>query len=105
MAKATRNERFAYDAYRRLINMFGDVVMEMDHHHFEQAFDKVKKKYKVKEDTDVPAEGLKQLCEDYKEVYKKHTGEDFPQESIQAIGVGDRSGLRIVEDAACRSLS
>ncbi len=47
LAKATKNERFAYDAYRRLINMFGDVVMGMDHHIFETAFDKVKKKYKV----------------------------------------------------------
>ena len=45
LAKATNNERFAYDAYRRLINMFGDVVVGMDHHVFEHAFDKVKKKY------------------------------------------------------------
>ncbi|TWU46015.1 Pyruvate, phosphate dikinase [Novipirellula aureliae] len=82
LAKATKNERFAYDAYRRLINMFGDVVVGMDHHVFETAFDAVKKKYKVNEDTDVPAEGLKQLCEDYKAVYKKHTGEEFPQDPM-----------------------
>ena len=44
LAKATKNERFAYDAYRRLINMFGDVVMGLDHHKFEMAFDKIKKK-------------------------------------------------------------
>jgi pyruvate, orthophosphate dikinase len=92
LATATKNPRFAYDAYRRLINMFGDVVMGMDHHQFEHAFDKVKAKYKVKEDTEVPAEGLKELCVAYKEVYKKHTGEDFPQDpevqlmhSIQAV--------------------
>lgn len=85
LAKATKNERFAYDAYRRLINMFGDVVMGMDHHVFEKAFDKVKKKYKVTEDTEVPAEGLKQLCEDYKAVYKKSTGEDFPQDPIKQL--------------------
>ena len=82
LAKATKNERFAYDAYRRLINMFGDVVMGMDHHAFEAAFDKVKKKYGVTEDTDVPAEGLKKLCEDYKAVYKKKTGQDFPQDPM-----------------------
>jgi len=85
LAKATNNERFAYDAYRRLINMFGDVVVGMDHHVFEHAFDIVKKKYKVTEDTDVPAEGLKELCEAYKAVYKKHTGEDFPQDPIKQL--------------------
>ncbi|QDT03142.1 Pyruvate, phosphate dikinase [Rubripirellula lacrimiformis] len=85
LAKATKNERFAYDAYRRLINMFGDVVMGMDHHAFETAFDKIKKKYKVTEDTEVPAEGLKQLCEDYKALYKKQSGEDFPQDPIKQL--------------------
>ncbi len=85
LAKATKNERFAYDAYRRLINMFGDVVMGMDHHQFEKAFDAVKKKYKVTEDTQVPAEGLKQLCDDYKAVYKKTTGQDFPQDPLEQL--------------------
>ncbi|TWU33774.1 pyruvate, phosphate dikinase [Novipirellula artificiosorum] len=85
LAKATKNERFAFDAYRRLINMFGDVVMGMDHHVFEKAFDGVKKKYKVTEDTDVPAEGLRQLCDDYKAVYEKHTGEAFPQDPMKQL--------------------
>jgi pyruvate,orthophosphate dikinase len=92
LANATKNPRFAYDAYRRLINMFGDVVMGMDHHQFEHAFDLIKTKYKVTEDTDVPAEGLKELCAAYKAVYKKHTGEEFPQDpekqlflSIEAV--------------------
>ncbi|QDV86559.1 pyruvate, phosphate dikinase [Planctomycetes bacterium TBK1r] len=85
LAKATKNERFAYDAYRRLINMFGDVVMGMDHHQFEVAFDKIKKKYNVSDDTEVPAEGLKELCEAYKEVYKQHTGEMFPQDPVAQL--------------------
>ncbi len=85
LAKATKNERFAYDAYRRLINMYGDVVMGLPHHSFEEAFDKVKKKYKVTEDTDVPAEGLRELCDAYKAVYKKHSGEDFPQDPIKQL--------------------
>jgi pyruvate, orthophosphate dikinase len=85
LAAATKNERFAYDAYRRLINMFGDVVMGIDHEHFEEAFDKVKKQYKVKEDTAVPAEGLKLLCEEYKKVYRVHTGEDFPQHPLKQL--------------------
>ncbi len=85
LAAATNNERFAYDAYRRLINMFGDVVMEIDHEHFEDAFDIIKKEYKVTEDTDVPAEGLKALCKAYEEVYKKHTGENFPQDPMDQL--------------------
>jgi pyruvate,orthophosphate dikinase len=80
LAKATSNERFAYDAYRRLINMFGDVVMEVHHEHFEEAFSKIKAEHGVQNDTEVPAEGLKKLCDAYKAVYKKHTGEDFPQD-------------------------
>ncbi|MEO8272050.1 MAG: pyruvate, phosphate dikinase, partial [Aureliella sp.] len=82
LAKATGNERFAYDAYRRLINMFGDVVMHVEHEQFEEAFDKIKKKYNTQEDTQVPAEGLKELCDAYKALYKKHTGEDFPQDPM-----------------------
>jgi pyruvate,orthophosphate dikinase len=82
LAKATNNERFAYDAYRRLINMFGDVVMDVGHHHYEHAFDAIKKKYKAKLDTDVPAEGLKELCAAYKEVYEEATGEEFPQDPL-----------------------
>jgi pyruvate,orthophosphate dikinase len=85
LANATSNERFAYDAYRRLINMFGDVVMEIDHHHFEEAFDNIKAKYKVTEDTDVPAAGLKELCDAYKALYKKHTQEDFPQDPMKQL--------------------
>jgi pyruvate,orthophosphate dikinase len=85
LAQATSNERFAYDAYRRLINMFGDVVMGVDHEHFEEAFDVIKKKYNTIEDTQVPAEGLKELCEAYKSLYKKHTGEDFPQDPMNQL--------------------
>jgi pyruvate,orthophosphate dikinase len=85
LAAATNNERFAYDAYRRLINMFGDVVMEVHHEHFEHAFDQLKKKYKVTLDTDVPAEGLKELCEEYKRVYEKHTKQKFPQNPLKQL--------------------
>ena len=82
LANATKNERFAYDAYRRLINMFGDVVMGVDHEHFEHAFDSIKKKYGASLDTDVPAQGLIELCEEYKKVYQHHTGEPFPQDPM-----------------------
>lgn len=85
LSKATNNPRFAYDSYRRLINMFGDVVMGMEHHDFEHEFDIVKKKYKVTEDTDVPAEGLKELCDAYKKLYKAKTKEDFPQDPFKQL--------------------
>ena len=85
LAKATNNPRFAYDAYRRLINMYGEVVMGVDHHHYEEEFDKLKEQYNAKLDTDVPAEGLMQLCGLYKDVYKKHTGDDFPQDPYHQL--------------------
>ena len=85
LANATGNQRFAYDAYRRLINMYGDVVCGVDHEHFEVAFDKIKKKYRAKVDTDVPLEGMIQLCKDYKAVFKKHFGKPFPQDPIKQL--------------------
>lgn len=80
LAKATDNTRFAYDAYRRLINMYGDVVMDVSHEHFEDAFDKIKASYDARSDTDVPAEGLEKLCKAYKGVYRGHVGHEFPQD-------------------------
>ena len=80
LAELTGNRRFALDAYRRLINMFGDVVMGVDHHYFEDAFDKIKKKSGVKEDTELDEHGLSRLIDSYKRIYKKHTREDFPQD-------------------------
>jgi pyruvate,orthophosphate dikinase len=85
LANATGNQRFAYDAYRRLINMYGDVVCGVDHEHFEHAFDKIKAKYKVKNDTDVPLEGMVQLCDEYKKVFQKHFGKPFPQEPLKQL--------------------
>ena len=85
LAEATANRRFAYDAYRRLINMFGDVVMGIGHEHFEKAFDKIKSRYKVEADTDVPTEGLVALCKAYKAVYRKQTGSLFPQDPLNQL--------------------
>ena len=80
LAQLTGNQRFALDAYRRLINMFGDVVMGVDHRYFEAAFDRIKKRFRVKQDADLNEEGLATLVDAYKSVYKKHTGENFPQD-------------------------
>ncbi|MCO6458166.1 MAG: pyruvate, phosphate dikinase [Pirellulaceae bacterium] len=85
LANATSNERFAYDAYRRLINMFGDVVMGVDHQVFEACFSRIKRSCNAASDTDVPTEGLRKLCEEYKEIYRKHTGEPFPQDPMRQL--------------------
>ncbi|MEY3021637.1 MAG: Pyruvate, phosphate dikinase [Planctomycetota bacterium] len=85
LAKLTGNERFAYDAYRRLINMFGDVVMGVDHHKFEHAFSAIKTKYGVKQDTEVGADGLKELVAEYKRIYKESVGKDFPQDPLKQL--------------------
>jgi pyruvate,orthophosphate dikinase len=85
LANATGNERFAFDAYRRLINMYGDVVCGVEHKLFENAFDKIKIKYKAKTDTDVPAEGMIELCEEYKKVFQKHFGKSFPQDPLKQL--------------------
>jgi len=78
--KKTSNPRFAYDIYRRFIDMFGDVVMGCDHEHFEQVIDAAKKKAKVKLDNELSAEQLREVVEQYKKVYKKYVGELFPQD-------------------------
>ncbi len=85
LASATDNKRFAYDAYRRLINMYGNVVMDINHHIFEDEFEKIKRKYKVKNDNDVPAEGMHDLCDAYKAVFRKYSGKPFPQDPLQQL--------------------
>jgi pyruvate,orthophosphate dikinase len=85
LAGSTSNRRFAYDAYRRLINMFGDVVMGVDHEKFEHAFDEIKRRYKASEDTDVPEQGMVEVCEAYKEVYRKNVGDVFPQNPFKQL--------------------
>ena len=85
LISATGNPRFGYDAYRRLINMFGDVVMGVDHDHFEAAFRKVKKKYTATLDTDVPEQGMARLCDDYKAVYLTRVGTAFPQDPYEQL--------------------
>jgi pyruvate,orthophosphate dikinase len=81
LAKRTTNPRFAYDSYRRLIQMFGSVVLEIPKHDFEEAFDGKKKQKKAKLDTDLDAKALKEVIADYKKLVKKHTKKDFPQDA------------------------
>jgi pyruvate,orthophosphate dikinase len=85
MAKLTGNERFAYDSYRRLINMFGDVVMGVDHHHFEHELTEVKRAKGVENDTDLDAQDLAEVVRRYKEVYRQHLGHDYPQDPMMQL--------------------
>jgi pyruvate,orthophosphate dikinase len=79
-AEKTNNPRFAYDSYRRFIQMFGNVVMEIPKDKFEHVFDGQKKKKKVKLDTQLTAEDLKEVIAEYKKVVRKVAGKDFPQD-------------------------
>ncbi len=92
LIKKTDNERFAWDAYRRFITMFGDVVMGVERHDFEEILDKYKKKARVKNDTELNAEQLKYIVEEFKTIYQKKTRESFPndpkvqlQKTIKAV--------------------
>ena len=80
LAKLSKNPRFAYDSYRRLIQMFGSVVLEIPKSAFEEVFDAKKKQKKAKLDTDLDAKALKEVIEEYKKVVKKQTKHDFPQD-------------------------
>ena len=79
-SEVTKNPRFVYDSYRRFIQMFADVVMGFPKSSFERLFDKIKEEKKVTYDTELTAEDLMEVVDIYKEEYKKHAGNDFPQE-------------------------
>ncbi len=92
LAELTSNERFAYDAYRRFIQMFGKIVLGIDGDLFEHALDAAKKKARVKLDTELTANDLKRVAKDFKKIVKDHTGKPFPtdpykqlEEAIKAV--------------------
>ncbi|SHI37224.1 pyruvate phosphate dikinase [Clostridium cavendishii DSM 21758] len=86
MAKLTNNPRFAYDSYRRFIQMFSDVVMGVEKRLYEDLLDQMKERKGAKFDTDLSAEDLKELVVEFKALYKKEKGEDFPSDpKIQLI--------------------
>ncbi|NPA74846.1 MAG: pyruvate, phosphate dikinase [Euryarchaeota archaeon] len=90
LAKQTSNDRFAWDAYRRLIQMFGDVVLGIKHDEFEEEIEHMKKKYGVEQDVELSVEALKELVARYKEVYKKH-GFEFPQDPYKQLEMAIRA--------------
>jgi len=85
LAKKSGNDRFAFDSYRRFIQMFGNVVLEMEHHDFEDILEAVKAEKGVSHDLDLDVEDLKKVVALYKEKVKEVTGEDFPQDPVQQL--------------------
>ena len=85
VAKKTKNPRFAYDSYRRFIQMYSDVVMEVGKKYFEELIDDMKSKKGVTLDTELDAKDLKQLAEQFKAEYKEKIGEDFPQDAREQL--------------------
>ncbi len=94
LAKQTSNERFAWDAYRRLIQMFGNVVLGIKHEEFEEKLGQMKRKYNAKQDVDLNVDALKELVEEYKEIYRKH-GYEFPQDPYEQL----RMAIKAVFDS------
>jgi len=85
LIEQTKNERFSYDAYRRFIQMFGNVVMGMKHEDFEHVLDELKDSKNVELDTDLDAEDLKGLVKKYKVIVKEKTGKEFPQNPLEQL--------------------
>src|SRR5215470_7891243 len=85
LAMRANNPRFAYDSYRRLIQMFGNVVLEIPKSAFDEVFESIKKKKKAKLDTDLDAAALKEVIAEYKKVVKKHAKRDFPQDPHEQL--------------------
>jgi pyruvate,orthophosphate dikinase len=84
LATATNNKRFAYDSYRRLLDMFGDVVLGLPHEDFEAELKALKAKVGVNNDVDLTADQLEELCESYLKVYDKY-GKTFPQDAFEQL--------------------
>jgi pyruvate, orthophosphate dikinase len=85
LARRSNNPRFAYDSYRRLIQMFGDVVLDIPKKSFEHIFDGQKTTEKVKFDYELKPEALKKIIAEYKKLVKKETGKDFPQDPLDQL--------------------
>ncbi|HEY73790.1 MAG TPA: pyruvate, phosphate dikinase [Thermoflexia bacterium] len=85
LADLTENEWFSYDAYRRFITMFSDIVMNYSREHFEEKLEELKEQEGVRTDPEVSLEGMKELVKEYKEMYKAHFGEDFPTDPYKQL--------------------
>ena len=85
LAKLTNNPRFAYDSYRRFVQMFSDVVMELPKSEFEKIIDEMKEEKGVTQDVELDADDMKALVEKFKSLYKAHQGKEFPQDPKEQL--------------------
>ncbi len=85
LAQSTKNERFAYDAYRRFVQMYSTVVMELPKEDLEHRLRAMKERLGIKQDTGVPASGWKELVREYKANFREKTGKDFPEDPIEQL--------------------
>lgn len=85
LADKTNDARFAYDCYRRLLQMFGEVVYGIPMLEFDTYFDDFKNKHNYKNDADIPADGLQTICERFKEIYREEVYKPFPQEPLKQL--------------------
>jgi pyruvate, orthophosphate dikinase len=95
LAKQTENERFAWDSYRRFVQMFGNVARGMPGEAFEDAIKEAKEERGVKDDTDLDVDDLRALTQKFKEAYEEHTGDEFPQDPQEQL----RLAIRAVFDS------
>ena len=85
MVKLTNDERFVYDSYRRLVQMFGSVVMGIEDEAFEDYLTEIKKNQNVKTDSELTAQDWKNITEKFKSIFKDHVGNDFPQDPLEQL--------------------
>src|SRR5215813_8275952 len=85
LARLTSNERFAYDAYRRFIQMFGKIVLGIDGELFDHALEAAKRKARAKLDTDLTADDLKRVSKEFKKIVRDHTGKPFPTDPLRQL--------------------
>ena len=96
LAATTDNERFAWDSYRRFVQMFGNVCRDVPGEKIEDAIKERKQAAGVKLDTELSVEDLKGLVDDFKALYRDETDEDFPQDPREQLAPGDPGGVRLV---------
>jgi len=103
LAKRSNNPRFAFDSYRRLIQMFGDVVLDIPKKKFEHIFDAVKHREKVKFDYELQPKALNEIIAEYKKLVKKETGKDFPQNPLDQLVAARDAVFRSWQNARAKT--
>ena len=103
LARATDNERFAWDSYRRFVQMFGNVSRGIAGERFEDAIKAAKQQRDVTQDTELDVDALQELTQTFKDIYREETGDEFPQDPTGAAAAGDPGRVRFLGRASGRS--